>query len=76
MVFGLTFEAAWAAPALPTCGQQSDPGEKSKKKIGDAKEETGDGTAGPDLLDSPVEAAARAPSSLSPAVCRVPSQYA
>lgn len=49
---------------------------KRKKKIGDAKEEPGEGTAGPDLLDSPVEAAARAPSSLSPAVCRVPSQYA
>lgn len=40
------------------------------------EEETGDGTAGPDLLDSPVEAAARAPSSLSPAVYRVPNQYA
>lgn len=40
------------------------------------EEETGDGTAGPELLDSPVEAAARAPSSLSPAACRIPSQYA
>lgn len=77
MVFGLTFEAAWAAPALRTCGQRSGYGEKGKRKsvTPSAEEETGDGTAGPELLDSPVEAAARAPSSLSPAAYRVVDQY-